>query len=88
MSTITQPRRIDDATRADIAGEVEKARAAILRLIGENADSAWRPRQLIEAAKTEIGARTNTVARIAFWNLIDEGVLKVDEHLIVTVKQK
>lgn len=82
VSEMAQGKMFGDPPLADIAEEVQQARAAILAQLKEHPGREWRPREMIAAAKGDL---PNTVVSIAFWNLVDAGDLAVDERLVVRV---
>jgi hypothetical protein len=69
-----------DVPLESIAEDVHQAREAILATVQAEPDRAWRPGELMRAAKNHL---RNTVVSIAFWNLVESGELVVDEHLVV-----
>jgi hypothetical protein len=79
-TTTTRQVTPGDTPLADIAEGVREAREAILATFSADPTHAWRPRELIDAAK---GALPTSVASIAFWNLVESGELEVDERLVV-----
>jgi hypothetical protein len=82
VSEIAQGKLVGDPPLADIAEQVQQARAAILAQLKEHPGREWRPRELIAAAKGDL---PNTVVSIAFWNLVEAEELAVDERLVVRV---
>lgn len=65
---------------AGIAEGVHEARAAILATIRADPDREWRPADLMSAAPGDL---SDSKKLIAFWNLVKDAELVVDERLVV-----
>ena len=79
MSTATQQPVSGDPTLAEIAEGVHAAQQAILAKVGEDPHRPWEPAELMAVQ----GDFTPSKAMIAFWNLVREGDLLIDEQIVV-----
>lgn len=63
---------------ARIREQVDGAVAILRRKV--DVQAAWKPRELQEAAQAE--GFSSTVSSLAFWSLVEDGTVQVDNQLI------
>lgn len=64
----------------DLGSAVTDAEAALRSAVAADPDRTWTPRELQAAAEN---GWSNSVMSIAFWRLVSDGTLQVDEQLTV-----
>jgi hypothetical protein len=77
----TTPDSLESASLTEIAQGVHDARQAILEALASEPGREWRPRDLVAVAREH--GLSNTIASIAYNNLVESGELVVDRDLQV-----
>lgn len=63
-----------------LSGQVHEAESALCRVLAQQPERQWSPRELQEEATNGWSA---SIVSIAFWRLVSSGRLSVDEQLHV-----